>query len=134
MIHFLYGPGVSGGALGPKFFQNLSDPAWQEFVLPSEFLVSYWPDVQLALSSHAGLLPVTRVRGLSLAALRSIVLPEKFSYATKNGNLFEETVLSVGVTVTSVRQGFRNSYNWHYNQRLMPEESGPVPGSYRSSV
>ncbi len=77
---------------------------------------------------------MTRVRGLTLTALRSIVLPDKFSYAAKNGNLFEETVLSVGVTVTSVRQGFRNSYNWHYNQRLMPEENAPDLESCRSSV
>lgn len=134
MLHFLYGPGVSCGTLGPEFFWSLDDPARQELLLPAEFLLTYWPDVQRQLGSEHGVIPVTRVRGLTLAALRSIVLPDKFFYASREGNLFEETVLSTGLFVTPVRTGFRNSYNWSYNQRLMPEESVPGLVSSRSSA
>lgn len=134
MKHIIYGPGVLGGDLGAKLLLDISEKLDRKIILPNIFLVTYWPDALKAIAESSGVLPVTKVRGLTHEALCSILLPKQFSCSGQNGNFFEEEILSLGVTVTPVRQGLRNSYNWGFNQRLIPEERGPAQVSFPSNV
>jgi hypothetical protein len=134
MKHYIYGPGVSGSDFGADFFWRLGEISDWEMILPAEFQLSYLPDIQRCLAQKIDVLPFTIVRGLTLAVIRSIVLPEKFPLRSAEGNLFEELTPNSGAHVTPVRQGLRNSYSWSYNQRLIPEDLVPVLASCRSSV
>jgi hypothetical protein len=134
MKHIIYGPGVLGGKLGAKVLLEIIDYPKRRILLPNEFLLTYWPDALKAIAANCGTLPVTRVSGLTHEVLSSIVMPQTVNFLDQNGNLFEEEIMSLGVAVTSVRQGLRNSYNWSFNQRLMPEENAPDLESFQSSV
>lgn len=134
MKHIIYGPGVIGGDLGAKFLLEMGDYPERRILLPNEFLLTYWPDALKTIAANCGTLPVTRVSGLTHEVLSSIVMPQNIKSFNQNGNLFEEKIISLGVAVTSVRQGLKNSYNWCFNQRLMPEENAPDLASFQSSV